>query len=275
MLNLRSLPVRVLQKQRLPARANATASQVPVTESKWDILCGLCLERKPTILREMNAIERKFAQILSDIEYENSKKSEHEIRAEGDARRADMLKSGSQLDAKELDKSIGQTAYEFEDLSKKEAESFVPAARITEADKLNDVHSTDRKLDKHLTFIVNEQVGSSNVWMLPHAPVGKGETLRQAAERILREKCGHNLRARFYGNAPFGFYKYRYPLSVRQSTDSVGAKIFFMKAQYTQGTVDKEKAPEFNWATRTELSDKFVSSYDKAVQSFLIEDEEP
>lgn len=37
--------------------------------------------------------------------------------------------------------------------------------------------------------------------------------------------CGPDIKVQFYGNAPCGFYKYRYPKAVRGESGSVGAKV--------------------------------------------------
>ncbi|KAK7574204.1 hypothetical protein V9T40_011395 [Parthenolecanium corni] len=237
---------------------------------KWDIVCGVCLERKPVITRPLNDLEIRFSKMLQQIELENSQKSEHELRCEADAKRAQEFKKGK-ISTEDLDKAVGQSATEFEDVSMKELKAFQVAPRITEADEKNDIKSMDRKLDKHLLFIIAENLGKNNLWVLPHDLVKGEESLREAAERILSEKCGSKVRARFYGNAPCGFYKYKYPKSMRQN--ALGAKIFFMKAQYLKGSIEEAKVKDYSWASRDELANCFHASYHKAVRPFLIDDE--
>ena len=45
----------------------------------------------------------------------------------------------------------------------------------------------------------------------------------QTAERVLQEKCGSEIKARFLGNAPVGFYKYKFASPGEDNT--VGAKV--------------------------------------------------
>lgn len=49
----------------------------------------------------------------------------------------------------------------------------------------------------------------------------------QAAERALATICGNELNAVFIGNAPCGFYKYRFPKLKPASDDFVGAKVCY------------------------------------------------
>lgn len=46
----------------------------------------------------------------------------------------------------------------------------------------------------------------------------------QTAERILKENCP-DVKANFLGNAPAGFYKYKYPKIVQNQSGVIGAKV--------------------------------------------------
>jgi len=91
------------------------------------------------------------------------------------------------------------------------------------------------------------------------------------------------------GNAPWGFYKYRFSKKVKQirgSDDTVGAKIFFYKANYVTGeftlpsAASAKKAPiekgsisvkDFKWVTRDELKAQLLPDYYKSVSKFLVD----
>lgn len=102
----------------------------------------------------------------------------------------------------------------------------------------------------------------------------------QTADRILKEFCPE-VRAKVLGNAPWGFYKYKYPKRTveGQGLEAVGAKVFFYKAQIQEGDVQregkKEKDPLFKdyiWARREELPGKLHPEYFKQVSEFLIDE---
>lgn len=46
----------------------------------------------------------------------------------------------------------------------------------------------------------------------------------QTCERLVEETCGGDLKVKFLGNAPCGFYKYKYPKTVRKE-GYIGAKV--------------------------------------------------
>lgn len=59
-------------------------SQYSTSEEKWDLQAAICLEKKPIVIPNLNDLEKKFKEVLSEIEFEKSLKSEFEIRHEND-----------------------------------------------------------------------------------------------------------------------------------------------------------------------------------------------
>jgi large subunit ribosomal protein L46 len=238
-------------------------------------MSAVCLERKPVISRELNDIELKFSRMLAETELENSHKSDHEVRFEKDILQAELLKSKSvDLD---VDMALQQTAQDFEDAAVEEYNKFAFASRLTEADRTHDLQSLERKLDRHLLLLVQEKQWDQKVWILPQGLRMDGETMLQAAERVLKEKCGDDLVAHFYGNAPCGVYKYKYPKRFVGNGEnaSVGAKVFFFKAQYIAGHLEQNKLKhkEFKWLGRDELEASLPEEYCKNVTQFVIDEE--
>lgn len=169
----------------------------------------------------------------------------------------------------DLDAVSTQTAQDLEEMWKDEANKFQFAPRITEADKTNDTTSTNRKLEESLTLVVEQQVGDEKIALLPESRLQEGETLRQAAERMIKATCGDSAKTQIYGNGPCGFYKYKYPRAMRK--DVVGAKVFFYRAVLKAGEVDKKLA-KFEWLDKEELMakvDKYVD-YKKCLKQFII-----
>ncbi|KAG7171415.1 39S ribosomal protein L46-like [Homarus americanus] len=161
--------------------------------------------------------------------------------------RTQFLKSGDAEDI-DLEDAAKQTAVEFADACEEELRTF--KASLPEP-------------------------GTNHEWVLPQTPWVPGETLRQTCERVVRESCGDDLQVKFLGNAPCGFYKYKYPKNVHQE-EFIGAKVFFFKGQVrdTSGSVQLgEDIAEHQWLTQDELDDKFKQSYAKSVSQFLVSDQ--
>jgi large subunit ribosomal protein L46 len=202
--------------------------------------------------------------MLTEIEFENSLKSDHEIQKERDKRQMELLKRGEiepDLDASK------QTAQDLEDQYTDELAKFKLAPRLTEADKKNDTRSTDRKLEETLFLLVEQKLGDKSHFVLPQSKRMEGETMRQTAERVLREQCGGKLEVFFYGNAPCGFYKYKYPSG--QRTDVVGAKVFFFRTALRKADIDG-KAVKYQWLDKVELEKQLKESYFQSISKFLL-----
>ena len=50
------------------------------SSTKWDIFAGLCLERRPVIIPEMNIIEKTMYNLILKYETNRSLLSDHEVR---------------------------------------------------------------------------------------------------------------------------------------------------------------------------------------------------
>lgn len=244
-------------------------------KENWDLFSAVCLERKPIITKTLNDIEVNFSKTLARIEFEKSYKNDHEMRKEEDKLRAELLKHKSvEVD---IDHVPVQTAQDFEDASIDEYNKFTFSSRTTEADKTNNVNSVDRMLENHLLLLVHQKLWDQKVWIMPQGLRMDGETMLQAAERVLKDICGSNLKVQFSGNAPCGVYKYRYPKKyLDKSKDSaVGAKVFFFKAQHIAGNIEAEKlnVKSFKWLGRRELEKDLISEYYRCVSQFLIDED--
>ena len=204
---------------------------------------------------------------MSKIEFENSLKCDHEIRKEKDKIQQELIKAGKIEIELDSDARSLQTAQDFEDMNQEELAKFKFASRETEADKKNDLTSIERKLDDTLMLICTHNINSKEAFLLPETTRNEGESLRQTAERIVKEMLGSELKVHFYGNAPCGFYKYKYKPSEKK--DSVGVKTFFYRAAYKSGEV-KENNLKFEWVNEEELKGKVRNSYYQSVSQFLV-----
>ncbi|XP_066146836.1 large ribosomal subunit protein mL46 [Euwallacea fornicatus] len=241
-------------------KANMQTSNI--IKEKWDLLTAVLVERKPLICPEITGIEQDFKEYLTTVEFEKSLKSDIEIKLEKERSEKSQKK---QID--DLDVITKQSTQDFLDACKEELATFEVSKRITKADKANDIKSLQRKLDKSLVLLVNQKVGEKSFYLLPQGKLNDGETLRQCAERIFKEKCGPNVKVQIFGNAPCGFYKYMYPKKIRNES-STGAKIFIYFARYSSGQIT---GTDFKWLDKNELNQILPEDYKKSVLPILLD----
>lgn len=204
---------------------------------------------------------------MTQLEFEYSYKSDFELREEQDVSTATLLKAGKiKMD---LDGVAQRTSLDLKDMWKDELSKFQPESRTTEADKRNDLKSTERKLDHPLTLIVEQKIGKDKLFLLPQGKISNGETLYDAAQRVIKERCGDKIQTTIYGKAPCGYYKYKYPKELR--SEVVGAKVFFYRAILKAGQME-EKSGSFEWLDKSELFQRIekYSDYKKSLSKFII-----
>lgn len=111
----------VIQCQKTQMFATAPAIE------KWDLYSSVCLERHPVIIQPMQELELKFYNMLKKIEFENSLKSDHELRKEKEKNLQNI-----NIDDKDEDAAIAiQTAQDFEDSNQEELKNFKFTSTIT------------------------------------------------------------------------------------------------------------------------------------------------
>ena len=62
------------------ATVEAAETQIPHYRKPWKIAVAVCLERRPTITKEMNDLERKFLAFQESLELEQSALSDYEVQ---------------------------------------------------------------------------------------------------------------------------------------------------------------------------------------------------
>lgn len=75
----KSLQLRLISSTSV-ASSNAPIEDVASGAKQWDLYAGIVLERKPLLTTEKNEIQDKYAKYLTQLEFELSKKSDHEVR---------------------------------------------------------------------------------------------------------------------------------------------------------------------------------------------------
>lgn len=200
---------------------------------------------------------------LRQLEFEQSFKCDFEMRAEKDKLITQFSQKGNIDD---VDKALQQTAQDLKDAWRDELQKIQLNSRTTEADRLNDVKSTNRKLEETLILLMEHKLGSDKLMLLPQGKRLDGETMRQTAERVLQDRCD-GIDVTFYGNAPCGFYKWKYPVDQRK--ESVGVKLFIYRSAYKKGGISDTKS-KFEWLNKEELQEKTPKQYADTVSQLLL-----
>ena len=127
----------------------------------------MCLERRPVVTPALGEKEAAMVEMVRQKELEGSMLSDHELKARSDRLREERKKAGEEVEeVEEMEEGV-TAALDLEDMWKKEASSFTPASKTTEADVKGDVRSTDRKLDSSLRLLTKLQLGKDLHWDLP------------------------------------------------------------------------------------------------------------
>ncbi|XP_030046301.1 large ribosomal subunit protein mL46 [Microcaecilia unicolor] len=258
--------------RRFPVRSPsffARGFAVQNHQSPWRLLGAVCLQRLPLVSKAKDPIQEETLNLLGQMEVEKSLCSDHEIRLKEDEERMQRQQSENYDSDEEDDGKQLVTAEDLEEIWEQKFKEFKPGPRVTEADKKNDRKSLNRKLDDNLVLLVKEKISNEEVWLLPQVDWQCGETMRQTAERALAAALGNHIQAKFLGNAPCGFYKYKFPKAVR-TEESVGAKVFFFKAFLQSGDLSDIKNKEYVWVSKGELEDYLKPSYLTQVNRFLL-----
>ncbi|KAK9971379.1 hypothetical protein ABG768_024749 [Culter alburnus] len=238
--------------------------------SPWALHGAVCVQRLPVVSQDRSPIEEKFMELMQQMELERSLLADHELKLLDDAARMSR-KQEEDYDSDEeedyKDKEI-VTAQDLEDVWEQKLKEFQPAPR-TQGVNQKDVSSSERCLADSLILLVKKDIGSQKLWLLPQIQWQMGETLRQTAERALASLPGADLKATFLGNAPCGFYKYKYPKDI-QKEGTVGAKVFFFKAVLSSHKHLPLEKNSFAWVKKDELQDFLKPEYLKQVRRFIM-----
>ncbi|OWF42332.1 39S ribosomal protein L46, mitochondrial-like [Mizuhopecten yessoensis] len=260
--------------------ATAVATESRPIDEKWTLASAVCLERYPKIVQQKTPLEDRISINLQKIELEQSVLCDHELKHLEDMAKKKQIEaeSGSSEPLKGGEVSAGLpeetklTAADLEDSWEKDALEFVleGGSRETAADKENDLQSLNRKLDKKLFLVVKQRIGDYEHWMLPQGDHQQDESMRETAERTLRETCGDSIQSRFLGNAPCGFYREKLSKTLQEKLCVNGNKVFFFRAEFNQGSVIvSDRITDYKWLTVEEMADYLEPDYYKKCKMFV------
>nr|VDD16303.1 unnamed protein product [Brassica rapa] len=158
---------------------------------------------------------------------------------------------------------------EFLDIAKNRAKGeyqmdYVPAPRITEADKTNDRKSLYRALDKKLYLLVfGKPFGATSdkpVWHFPEKVYDSEPTLRKCAESALKSVLGDLTHTYFVGNAPMAHMAIQ---PTEETPDLPSYKRFFFKCSVVAASkYNISNCEDFVWVTKDELLEFFPEQAD-------------
>jgi len=158
---------------------------------------------------------------------------------------------------------------DFERAQQRRAETFVPAPRVTEADRSNDTRSLERALQKHLYFVI-KRAPSAKLFQFPQRLTEEGGSMRESAIKALRAVIGAEHNIYYIGNAPIAHLKHEYSPEFQQKHGVCGVKVFFYRAQLIEGDVDYiRQGSDFRWLTAEELKTHFSEEYYEAIRRIV------
>jgi hypothetical protein len=112
------------------------------------------------------------------------------------------------------------------------------SSNLSCADISGNRRARDRKLDQSLFLIVKRNRNQFG-WQFPQGKILNEENLRQSCERIVDRAIGKVDRW-FMSNGPVGYYCYEYPPEVQQQRKQFGAKVYYIRTQYIDGSIKLE-----------------------------------
>ncbi|KAG0370669.1 39S mitochondrial ribosomal protein L46-domain-containing protein [Gamsiella multidivaricata] len=278
-----------------PLKSNISTTSSALVSSTKDliisgnrIVAGAVVSRQPLILRDLSPFEKEYFTYQKSLERDNAapfgaefyfkKGSVAERRwKQQEAERAASSSSSASSTASKSSASKGSEAAAAEELTEEDRVAAMETkiefnARVTEADRNNDIKSLERALQRTLYLIVKKP-RDQHAWQFPQGGVRVCENLQEAAGRELQEECGGNMDLWFVGRVPIGHYMYSPPVgSMPESSANVkGIKVFFMKAHIFAGQVqvDNKEIVDFAWVTKQEMKDYVSSEYYEAVKDML------
>lgn len=247
---------KLIQRQ-LCIPTQVAAPDIPFYRKPWRIFVAVLLKRKPIISKDLSDLEKRFYAFQSNLEYEQSALSNHEVN------KLKLMKGSKQTKQKTTEEEEQRRLECEQELSRIEDEeeaatdelnNFQLASRTSPVNE----HSLSRHLDSNLHLVVN----FSGRWMLPETELVNGESLRQAAERLINAEIPNEVRALFLSNAPAGVLTERIEASKRDESETQGKKVFYYKATlHTENNKHPDFGTNSKWLTLNEMEKTLPSEH--------------
>ena len=157
--------------------------------AQWRIVSSLCLARFPKLIRPKMELQLQFEAVQEQLRLERSRLSDYELEEIKIKEIMEEIERKAKIDEL-VDDQTASAPEKFQeaDAARKQAlTEFLPAARITQADEENNLHSLDRKLDHMLYLIVKKRQPDSS-WLMPQGVYKGEESLLEVRMVTLRLK---------------------------------------------------------------------------------------
>jgi len=245
------------------------------------VLAALCLVRKNTLERQLSGEEQQYASWISERDRVKSLYNNHELKVVALENRVNAIKSKKKMTEQDdlvLRDLERETEDIFEMVTGYEEQAANPGGleNWTQGYADNDLTSLHRCLDQELHLLVNdhELLPESGGHVFPYVELHEGETLRQAAERIVQLQGFGMADVQIASNSPIGYLGTATANSHDiKATDSPfeGVKMFFMKARMADGAAARAAAnPTHQWMSALEIKNSYKhSEYLEKVNRFL------
>lgn len=234
-----------------------------------DRYLAVCIERLPIKACEMTEMEQKYFKTLQEVEFENSGKSDFELREENEKKSKPKDSSAKSSDILS-DKNPLISLKDFEDNRLKELENLktLPKSVEEQTDKI--ITSTKRKLSESIYLVTKQNIGTKDeAWLPPQDVIGKDETIKSAAKRIVQSVLGENSKVVFYGNAPFKYDEYKFTSEENGVKKVQKQKVFYYSAKYVSGADIKKEIPH-QWLSANELKKTIPDFVHKSMVNSLL-----
>eukprot|EP01133_Synstelium_polycarpum_P016731 gene16731-19886_t len=150
-------------------------------------------------------------------------------------------------------------------------DKYVAESRETDADRIDDRKSLKRALDKSLYLIVKKR---DDEWQFPSTAWIKGESMKNAAERALRDTTGTAWKYWIPSQSPCGVHKVYLDNEEQDLLKSEGVKNFFYRSHYFGGEMEfnKKVVKDHLWVTKAELKEYFSEDYMEQSHKLIFDD---
>ena len=150
-----------------PVEDHVSQPTIDKKPSQWRIVSSVCLARFPKLVRTKSKLQLQFEAVKEQLRLERSRLSDYELEEIKINEIMDEIARKAKLDEL-VDDQTASAPEKFQEaagLRKQALKEFIPAPRITQADKQEDLHSLDRKLD-HVLYLIVKERQPENTWQM-------------------------------------------------------------------------------------------------------------